>query len=229
MTDEKRVGPNIVAAWFGTVINPILQGLEVERERLSRKSWTWQFMPGRLESIRRVREMVLAMYWPNLDHFLGFYPAIKTEMDFHDGEVTKLFVACQKLQSRIMKNGEFKKVVARATSEEALRDLGKSLSDLFGGATEMDQRGWIAQCIVNGSGELPRYIMHAPLWNKHRDEFMRVLEDPSVSDAQRGTDRAGEKLLQLVEGLIGMLTETRADLSVQYDVAPVPIPLTLVK
>jgi hypothetical protein len=50
MSDEKRFGPNIVTTWFGTVINPLLQGLEVGRERLSRKSWTWQFKPPRLES-----------------------------------------------------------------------------------------------------------------------------------------------------------------------------------
>jgi hypothetical protein len=173
--------------------------------------------------------MVLAMYLPNLDHFLGFYPVIKENVDFHDGEVTNLFVACQKLQSRIMDNGEFKELVARVTSEEALKELGKSLIELFGSGTEMERRGWIAQCVVNSSGELPDYIMHAPLWDKHRDEFMRVLEDPSVSEAKRLTDSAGEKLLRTVEHLSRMLAETRADLSVQYDVAPVPIPLTLVK
>lgn len=227
MSDEKRVGPTIVTAWFGTVINPILDGLEVEKERLSRKSWTWQFMPGRLESIRYVKQMILPMYWPNLEHFGRFYPVIKENMDFHDGEVSTLFVACQTLQSEIMENNQFKELVARVTSADALQGL--SLLELFGSSTEMEQRGWIAQCMVNGSGELPSYIMHAPLWNKCRDEFMRVLEEPTVRKAKKLTDRAGEKLLGTVVHLSKLLNETRDALSAEYDVPPVPIPLALVK
>ncbi len=50
-----RVGPNIVRAWFDTVVNPLIRAMTVEQERLERKDWTWRFIPGGLEAIRSVR------------------------------------------------------------------------------------------------------------------------------------------------------------------------------
>src|SRR5882672_3409720 len=94
---EKRFGGKIVAAWFETVINPALQGLSLEQEQLSRKSWTWQFMPGRLESIRHVSQMIPAGYAPNLEQFKKYHPVISENITFHDGEVAQLFVACKNL------------------------------------------------------------------------------------------------------------------------------------
>jgi hypothetical protein len=114
------------------------------------------------------------------------------------------------------------KVFARVTTDEALSELDKSLGDMFVGAEEAERLGWIAQEIINGTGEIPSYILHAPLWNRHRDEFMRVLEHPQVSEAKALTDRAGEKLLQTVDRLIELLTDTRDRLSFEYDVPLVP-------
>ncbi|MGH9856033.1 MAG: hypothetical protein ACREBD_39865, partial [Blastocatellia bacterium] len=60
------------------------------------------------------------------------------------------------------------------------------------------------------------------LWNRYRNEFMRVLDHPQVSYAKSLTDRAGEKLLQTVNRLIELLTDVRDQLSLEYDVPPVP-------
>jgi hypothetical protein len=219
---EKRVGEKIVAAWFETVINPALRSLALERERLRKKSWTWQFMPGRLELIRCVSQMIPAVYEPNLEQFKKYHPAISENITFHDDEAAQLFVACKNLERAILKSGALGKVFARVTTDEALSELDKSLGDMFVGAEEAERLGWIAQEIINGTGEIPSYILHAPLWNRHRDEFMRVLEHPQVSEAKALTDRAGEKLLQTVDRLIELLTDTRDRLSFEYDVPLVP-------
>ena len=91
---EKSFGAKIVAAWFETVINPALRSLSVEQQRLNDKSWTWQFMPGRLESIRHVSQMIPAAYAPNLEQFRKYHPDINENMTFHDGQVAQLFVTC---------------------------------------------------------------------------------------------------------------------------------------
>jgi hypothetical protein len=99
---------------------------------------------------------------------------------------------------------------------------------MFVGAEGSERLGWIAQEIINGAGEIPIYFGHAPLWNKYRNEFMRVLDHPEVSHAKASTDRAGEKLSQTVNRLIELLTDTRDQLSLEYDVPPVPAASLLV-
>ncbi len=218
----KRFGEKIVAAWFETVINPTLRALSLEQELLIKKNRTWQFMPGRLESIRSVSQMIPAGYAPNLEQFKKYHPVISDNITFHDDEVAQLFVACKNLERAILESGALEKVFASVTTDEALNDLGKSLGDLFVGAEQPERLGWIAQEIINGAGEIPNYFYHAPLWNKYRNEFMRILDHPQVSHAKTLTDRAGEKLLQTVNRLIELLTDTRDQLSLEYDVPPVP-------
>jgi hypothetical protein len=173
---EKHFGAKIVAAWFETVINPALRSLSVEQKQLSNKSWTWQFMPGRLESVRHVSQMIPAAYAPNLEQFRKYHPLIDENITFHDGQVAQLSVACKKLESAILESGELREVFARITTDEALSEIGKNLGDMFPGAEESERLGWIAQEIINGSREIPSYFMHSPLWNRRRDDFMRVLD-----------------------------------------------------
>ena len=219
---EKRFGEKIVAAWFETVVNPVLRALSLEQQRLNKKSWTWQFIPGRLESIRYVSQMIPAGYAPNLEQFKKYHPVISENITFHDDEVAQLFVACKRLERMILESGALGEVFARVTTDEALTELGKSLVDMFVGGEGAERLGWIAQEIINGAGEIPSYFNHSPLWNKHRNEFMRVLDHPQVSEAKALTDQAGEKLLQTVNRLIELLTNIRDQLSLEYDVPLVP-------
>lgn len=219
---EKRFGEKIVAAWFETVINPALQALYLERERLSKKSWTWQHMPGQLESIRYVRQMILAGYMPNFEQFTKYHPQIGENINFHDEEVAQLAVACKRLESAILDSDDFREAFNRLTSEEALAELGVSSNDLFFSNDASDRLGWIAQEIINGTGEIPSYVGHSRLWNKRRDEFMRVLSNSAVSEEKLQADRAGEKLLQTVNRLIELLESARDQLSLEHDVPPVP-------
>lgn len=223
---EPRFGKNIVAAWFETVINPILRALSVEKDYLTKKYWTWQAVPGRLESIRRVDDMVPAGYQPNLRQFEKYHPKIKESLGFHDDAAVVLFVACKNMARVILDSGALKPILDEVTTDAALAELGKSQSDLFFGGDIDDQlkQGWIAQEIINGTKSLPSYIGHSPLWNKHRDKFMEVLNHPEVSKAHNQVEHAGEDLLKKADRLGELLTETREQLSIQNDVPPVPIP-----
>ena len=218
----------IVVAWFESVINPMLNGLSLEKERLSKKSWTWQYIPGRLESIRYVGEMIPFGYEPNLEQFKKYYPVISENITFHDGQVAQLTVTCKSLQRAIVESGPLQEIFNSVTTAEALAEIGNSLDDLFFGGDAAEGLGWIAQEIINGSGKIPSYIGHSPLWNEHRDKFMQVLNHPQVSEAKALTDRAGEQLLQTVNRLIELLAETRDRLSLDYGVPLVPTPSVLI-
>src|SRR5262249_43350201 len=130
---EKRFGEKIVMAWFETVINPVLRALSIEEERLSKKSWTWQYIPGRLESIRYVGQMIPIGYAPNLEQFKKYHPVISENITFHDDQVAQLSVACKNLERTILDSDEMQRVFSRVTTAEALAELGSSLNDLFFG------------------------------------------------------------------------------------------------
>lgn len=222
---EPRFGKNIVAAWFETVINPILSSISVEKDYLTKKYWTWQAVPGRLESIRRVDDMIPSGYQPNLRQFERYHPIIKESIGFYDDAVTSLFVACKNMARVILDSGALKPILDEVTTDAALAELGKSRSDLFfgGGVDENMKQGWIAQEIINGTVSLPSYMGHSPLWNKHRDRFMEVLDHPEVREAHGLVEHAGKDLLEKADRLSELLAETRDRLSIQTDVPPVPM------
>jgi hypothetical protein len=166
--------------------------------------------------------MIPLSYAPNLDQFAKHHSAVKANIGVHDKQVDELFSACKNLQGAILDGGALSEVFTRVTTEEALSALGKQLSDLFFGNDKADYLGWIAQEIINGTGELPSYIKHAPIWNAYRREFMSVLDDPEIRRAKDQVDRAGERLLHAVQRLTELLNETRDQLSLKYDVPPVP-------
>jgi len=219
-----QFGKNIVAAWFETVINPIVRSLSVEQDYLTKKYWTWQAMPGRLESIRRIDDMIPAGYQPNLRQFEKYHPKIKESIGFHDDAVVVLFVACKNMARVILDSGALKPVFDEVTTESALAEVGRGINDLFFSSTDESERlGWIAQEIINGTKSVPSYISHSALWNKYRDKFMEVLKHPEVGEAHVQVEHAGEDLLKKASRLSELLTEAREDLSIQHDVPPVPM------
>lgn len=209
-----KFGPKLVTSWFESVINPVLNSLATELRYLNQKNWTWQYKPGRLASIRSVREMVPLGYAPNFDQFERYHPAIREAASHHDEKVANLFVACQGLQAALMEDEELQRIVAAALVE----DPSSSMVTF----RPPDAVGWIAQEVINRSGDLPPHIIHSVIWNNHRDRFLAVLSRPELSEAVALVDRAGDVLIPEVELLIGMLRDTRDELSITYDVPPVP-------
>lgn len=222
---QVRFGKNIVTAWFETVINPVLNGLSVELDYLNKKNWTWQAVPGRLESIRPIDQMVPAGYQPNLRQFEKYHSIIKESIGFHDEAVAVLFVVCKNLARVILDSRVLKPILDELTTDAALAELGKTKDDLFfgGGIDEDQKQEWIAQEIINGTTSLPSYIGHSPLWNKHRDRFLEALNHPEIHEAYGLAEHAGEDLLKKAGRLSELLTEARDDLSIQNDVPPVPM------
>ena len=90
------IGPRIVRAWFDTVVNPLLNGLEKEQQLLAQHNWTWEFSPPSLEAIHRVQAYVDRN---NLEHFTQHYPEVARAIEEHDQQQLLLLQHCQQLQS----------------------------------------------------------------------------------------------------------------------------------
>jgi hypothetical protein len=216
-----QVGPNIVRAWFDTVLNPLLSALEGERHLLQQKKWTWRFQPPGLEWIRPVDAWITAR--PNLEQFLKLSPTTKAYIRLHDGSVSRLLEKCKELHDVIEKSPDLRRVYQQATSPQSLSKLGVTNRDLFGAYPESDQLALLAQYIVNNVGDLGFYDSLAPLWNAYRKEFLGILSRPGVQPRSEATFKAGETLLRNTGILIRWLEETRLRLSLKHDV-PIVVP-----
>src|SRR5205809_2445211 len=94
--DKRRkisVGPQIVRAWFDTVINPLHSWLTTVDTLLAARNWTWRFQPARLEVVRHVSAYVDAR--PNWEQFKQLHPQIGHITEIHDQKVDALAHACQ--------------------------------------------------------------------------------------------------------------------------------------
>jgi hypothetical protein len=218
------IGPRIVRAWFDTVINPLLNGLEKEQQLLAQQNWTWEFSPPSLEAIHRVQAYVDRN---NLEHFTQHYPEVARAIEEHDQQQLLLLQHCQQLQSLIAGSPELLALYQQVTTPEALADVSTTIERLFSGSPQEQRLNLLAQYIVNHAGELPYFYIIAPLWNKHRQAFLTLLEHPSIRPVSEVTNQAGAALWRSVDTLLRLLKEVRQKLAEEHDV-PYVEPTTIV-
>ena len=211
----QAIGPRIVRAWFDTVINPLLDGLEKEQWWLARQNWTWEVQPPGLESIHRVQAYVNR---DNLDHFTQHYPNVVRAIEEHDKQRDLLLQRCQELQNAIAGSKELLDLYQRFTTVEALAEVGTTIEKLFSGYTQEQRLHILAKYIVNHTGELPDFYLIAPLWNKHRQEFLALLELPAIRPTSEAADKAGAAMRRSADKLISLIKEVRQKLAEEHDV-----------
>ncbi len=228
-------GPQIVRAWFDTVINPLLKGLERENKLLLHFNWTWQFRTGALESIRPAKQYVPGAAQENLLQFLDFYPNAEKGIDQHDREVTALTTSCSKLQSTLVTQSPLPHIYEELTTPESLRLIGdqyrqpmgavtielapaERVREYFGGYPASDHVALLAQYIVNNTGQLPDHFTTSPFWNRFRERLIAIRQSPQVARRYRETTGVGARLSKAAVGLSQTLQEARFQLSVKHDV-----------
>ena len=226
---KDEIGPRIVAAWFSTVVNPLLLALRQEQSLLEKENWTWVFRPGDLEFVKRVEEYVPDGAVDNLEQFLGFNEQLRGTIAEHDEWVAKLKVHCMMLQKKIVESPELLRLYRKATSPKALSEMGATLGELFGAYPKQDHLYLLAQYIINHTEFLPDYYYTAKLWNQHRAEFLAILAHPSVAETEGLATFAGEQLLRRTTRLVEQLKTTRENLSLRYDVPYVAPAVTFIQ
>ena len=209
-------GPNIVRAWFDTVLQPVLRGLETERSFVVRHDWTFRFHRQTLEYMAPIAEHVAAR--DNLEQFLSFFPAIEGLVGEHDRAVKRLLETCVALHAAISKSRLFQEAF-QAVEAETPAVLGVEFSSFFGGyPTREDLGGFLAEYLVNNIQDLPDYYTTARLWNQFRGRFVPVLAVPEVAAHRLEAENCGGQLLKTTERLTGAFKAKRSELSLAKDV-----------
>jgi len=220
---QPAFGPGIVRGWFDAVLNPMIQTLKYEQMRLEEGNWTWQVPPGHLESILPVKRMVQPLAEDTLEQFLNFHPDLKDEIEIYGSTRVQLEDACRSLQRAVEESGELLAIYQRAKEDNSITPQGITVNSAFGlGQKDQENLEALAQYVVNRSGELPRFFVYSPVWNKYRDEFLALLDLPNINQKAIPVEHMGQKLLKVIEELIEDLKETRNELSLKYDVPYVP-------
>lgn len=210
-------GPNIVRAWFDTVFQPLLRGLEMERGVLARKNWTWEFWRPSLRSLAPVREHVSAEAWDNLEQLLSFHPELTPPIDEHDRRVQELFESCQAFHYALVSSPELRNLW-KQIAEECPRTVGGEPRNHFGAySTDEEFIAVLADYVVNNVSQQPAHYATSKLWNHYRERLTALRELPGIRPYEERTTSAGEKLAQAVEALLAVLRKTRSDLSIAYD------------
>jgi hypothetical protein len=220
---ERKVGPNIVRAWFDTVINPLLRGLASERNLLEKENWTWRFEQETLVSLVPVRSFIAFEALDNLEQFLHLVALANKEctplMDRHDEQLGYLSDVCRELHRALVKSKELRDLYTRSSKDSAIPiQPGGNFNSLFGAYPQERHLDVLAEDIVNSTGLLPNYYSTAPLWNSYRKDFLVVRETPNIRQHWKASQEAGRRLSLTVNELAESLRDVREALSLQHDV-----------
>jgi hypothetical protein len=228
---EGKVGPNIVRAWFDTVVNPLLRGLDSERNLLAKENWTWRFEQQALLSLVHVPSFIAFEALDNLDQFLRMAPVASQQclplMDLHDDQVDYLTDVCRVFHKALRNSEDLANLYRRMAKENAVPCRpGQTFDSFFGAYHPAVHLDVLAENIVNGTGLLPTYFTTAPLWNHYRDELLGLRETLDIRPHWDASRMAGQDLKDTVEKLIDSLKLIRQELSIEYDLPLVEARLT---
>jgi hypothetical protein len=215
MATSATVSPSIVRAWFDTVLNPLIRSLTVEATVLAEGNLTWKAEAQRLASLVPVREHLVEEVQPNFEQILMSYPEFNAPIAEHDRRLEPLAKACRRLQEALIRSTELRDAFNRVLSAIP---PDKKLAEYLGGLASEDQLSFIAENIINSVQRLPSYYITAPIWNRHRDDFVAALKAAEVSPSWQATAEAAAGLATAVHELMDKLKAFRNDLSMSTGV-----------
>jgi rRNA-processing protein FCF1 len=208
-----NISNRIIRSWFDQVINPLLVALRQEHELLGELKWTWQVPPGNLSLVRPLSDIVYPSQ-DTLQQFLDFFPNILELFQRYEDEREQLLVACRNLQSLLEGSQELLDLVEEINGDTELMDDGRPLNQILKGYSMEENLKYLAQYIVNRSGEMQSHFSYAPIWNKYRSRFYQLLELPTIKPVEETLQGVGKQLLSTVGDLYQALQDLRKQLSI---------------
>jgi hypothetical protein len=190
---KKRYGPNIVRAWFDTVFQYALRGLENERSFLVRQNWTFHFRTGTLEYLGPLAQHLPAAARENLEQFVFFFPDVGGRINAHDGHARELEESCSAYFDALLKSSHFRDVY-QSIAEEAHPTVGGDFHTHFGAySSETDFYGDSRGILGQQCGKFAQPLHHGeaveplpyPLSSSHLDTRTGLFR------REDGTNRSG--------------------------------------
>jgi hypothetical protein len=215
MATSVTVSPQIVRAWFDTVLNPLIRALTTEATVLAHRNLTWKTEVQHLASLVPVREHLVEEAQPNFEQMLSLHPEYNASIAEHDRRLAPLAEACRRLQEALIESKALREALDRIVKE---RPSDKTVTEFLAGFEPGDHVRVIAECVINDIQKLPGYYTTAAIWNRHRGEFMAALEAPEVFPSWQATTKATGAFETAVRELIDKLKAFRNELSLSTGV-----------
>ncbi len=107
--------PRIIRAWLDTVINPLIDGLELEYDFIQRDNLTWRSFKQSFDVLKSLQSYINSGDQGNFEQCSGYNPIIIAIIENHDIKLRKLAEACFALfvelsESKILKEKYFEAV-----------------------------------------------------------------------------------------------------------------------
>jgi hypothetical protein len=210
-----RPGKERCKAWIYSVINPLLNGLEIEGSFLAKRNWTFRRYNRDLEFIRPIRAFVDYQSRPNWDDFVTSNPAVRGRVEDREVRREELRKACNAAFEDLVKVTDFRRKVSECLNAFVKETLADPASIFH---PNVEPHEGVAEIIVNNITELPDHYGPHRFWSRFRDELMQFRRGPTFENA----DRAGVELERSNDNLSAEVTKLRSDLAAEYDIPWAP-------
>jgi len=203
---ETAPSPFIIRAWFDTVLNPLIYGLEMELRALDAGNLTWRFNSRSLVTLYPVRERLLVEAWPNWEQMSELHPELAPPIEKHDQALARLFDRVTKYYDALVNHP----AVAAALKETVPEG---EAANIFGQDTPDAGAKVVAEYVVNNVRRVFQYHATAEFWSHHRERFFAIRDLPDVRPLWQETERAAKEFRGSVVELIAALKGFRNRLS----------------
>lgn len=214
-------GPNIIRAWFATIMNPLVDALKVEHSYLQSGNWSWNHFRGELETVQLTARHLGNNIEPNLHQFFRFNEDIRSVADDHDRYVVGLLERCGGLQRLLEEHEKFQRVCNEATAPAILKEMqaaGQDVAHFTGDHSRSDDVALFAEYVINSRGILPYYYTTSSVWNAWRERLLEIREVDGLYSYFDDLIAYGEELDQCVVNMTRVLIDRRDELSLRHDV-----------
>lgn len=213
----------IVRAWFDDAINPLIEDLKDEEERLADETWKWSHKHSRFQEFHYISP---ASSEGNKEDFLDQYPTIVELLELHDTSLTNLNDRGEALFRELTQNRSFRDAYCKAARPEALLELREKnpnfrdrgwaqiFSELFPSKSDESIIAMLAEFSMNRR-ILENHFCMFPFWNVHKQTFIDLV---SPCETYPAVVHARQALLRVVRQVITTLKAERRALSVRYGV-----------
>ena len=204
-----KLGRERIKAWIYSVINPLLDGLDIEASFLAKRNWTFRRYNGDLEFIRPTLAIVGYRNRPNWEDFTASNPKTKEKIESRNSQREELRRACATALDNLIKDLLFEDEVKQILGTVEAESPGET-NRLFGNVSPYEA---IGELLMNNLEELPQHYGLHKFWSRFGKELL-----PLRAAAAIPADQAGLRLRTSNDDLSEALSKLRGDLASEYDV-----------
>ena len=210
-----NIHPKIIRAWFDTVFNPLIDGLEIEIGCIKNNNITWRGLYNSFEMIKPLHLFINYRYHANLEQCTAYFNNVSISIDEHNSALSVFRESCNNLFHLLKDSKQFKDLYFQKVKEFLHNYPG--IDDYK--ANDLKQENnlkFIAEYIINRKGNLDTGYILSPIWNLNMEYFFALLESEELNVSYQNFKEDKKKFAMIVDKISKELKTLRNNLSMQY-------------